>query len=216
MKTNRKYAALFDLDGVVLDTETQYTHFWDEQGLKYLERENFCALIKGQTLTQILSGNFTGELEKEHPVIIEALNRFEQEMKYPFIAGAREFIVDLRNNGVKTAVVTSSNMDKMRNVYRTYPDFESLFDVVLTGEMFSRSKPHPECFLKAMRALGTTPEDSIVFEDSFHGLTAGRCSGAFVVGLATTNPESAIINKADLVISDFTHMNFNKFTSLLM
>ena len=54
MDSTKPIAALFDLDGVVLDTESQYTLFWDEQGRKYLGIENFCASIKGQTLAQIL------------------------------------------------------------------------------------------------------------------------------------------------------------------
>ena len=64
MDKNLPIAALFDLDGVVLDTESQYTVFWDNQGSKYLNIDNFCSLIKGQTLTQIYDKYFTGECER--------------------------------------------------------------------------------------------------------------------------------------------------------
>ena len=73
--------------------------------------------------------------------------------------------------------------------------------------MFQNSKPHPECFLLGMKLLGATPENSFVFEDSFHGLQAGRSSGATVIGLATTNPREAIQSKADYVIDDFSEMH---------
>ena len=53
MDTTKTIAALFDFDGVIMDTETQYTVFWDEQGRKYLNEEDFGRRIKGQTLTQI-------------------------------------------------------------------------------------------------------------------------------------------------------------------
>jgi beta-phosphoglucomutase-like phosphatase (HAD superfamily) len=77
-------------------------------------------------------------------------------------------------------------------------------DAILTSEDFTKSKPDPECFLKAMEVLGGTPEDTVVFEDSFHGLDAGRASGARVVGLATTNTREAIAPRCDMVIDDFT------------
>ena len=61
----------------------------------------------------------------------------------------------------------------------------------------------------------TTPENSVVFEDSFHGLQAGRSSGAFVVGLATTNSREAIADKASLVIDNFQNMTYNRLIELL-
>lgn len=214
MNMNKTIAALFDLDGVVLDTESQYTIFWDKQGEKYLNRHNFCATIKGQTLTQILDGNFSGDLTQIQPQIIADLNRFEAEMQYQYIAGAQQFIADLRRHGVKIAVVTSSNSEKMEQVYKALPAFKSQFDVILTGDMFERSKPNPDCFLKGMDIFQTTPENSVVFEDSFHGLQAGRSSGAYVVGLATTNSREAIADKASYVIDDFQEMTYNKLMGL--
>jgi HAD superfamily hydrolase (TIGR01509 family) len=208
-------SALFDLDGVVLDTETQYTCFWDEQGLRYLGRENFCASIKGQTLTQIFDGHFGGELTEKREEITQALNTFEHDMVYEYIPGAKEFIEDLKRNGVRMAVVTSSNEEKMKNVYRTHTEFSDYFDVILTGEMFAHSKPHPDCFLLGMERLGTKAEQTVVFEDSFHGLAAGRSSGAFVVGLATTNSREAIADKADVVLDDFRGMTFESLKKFL-
>ncbi len=215
MDVNKPIAALFDLDGVVLDTESQYTIFWDRQGEKYLNRQGFCATIKGQTLTQIYEGHFSGELAQYQPQITADLNRFEAEMQYQYIAGAQEFIQDLRAHGVKIAVVTSSNDEKMAHVYKAHPDFKSQFDAILTGDMFEQSKPHPDCFLKGMKLFETTPENSVVFEDSFHGLQAGRSSGAFVVGLATTNSREAIADKASLVIDNFQNMTYNRLIELL-
>lgn len=58
MDTTKTIAALFDFDGVIMDTETQYTVFWDEQGRKYLNEEDFGRRIKGQTLTQIYEKYF--------------------------------------------------------------------------------------------------------------------------------------------------------------
>ena len=60
MDINRPIAALFDLDGVVLDTESQYTISWDRQGVKYLNRQCFCATINGHTITQFYEGPTAG------------------------------------------------------------------------------------------------------------------------------------------------------------
>ncbi len=200
-------AALFDFDGVVMDTEPQYTIFWNEQGKKYLGKENFGATIKGQTLTQIYEGNFIDDLIRVRQQITEDLNRFEKQMVFEYLPGIQNYLKELRENGVGLALVTSSNEEKMQNIYNAYPDFKLQFDHILTGEMFQNSKPHPECFLLGMKLLGACPENSFVFEDSFHGLQAGRSSGATVIGLATTNPREAIQSKADHVIDDFSEMH---------
>lgn len=198
-----KYIALFDLDGVILDTETQYTIFWDEEGKRRLDIDNFCSRIKGQTLKQIYGKYFPDDEALTNEVTAE-LNQFEKDMKFNFITGADSFLKDIRQHGVRTALVTSSNDAKMQNVYRAHPDFKSMFDYIITADMVSHSKPHPECFLKGMQLLHTDATHTFVFEDSFHGLEAGKRAGAYVVGLATTNPATALEGKADCIISDFS------------
>lgn len=102
----------------------------------------------------------------------------------------------------------------MENVYRAYPQFTAQFDRILTADLFKRSKPDPDCFLLGMEIFGTTPENTYVFEDSFHGLQAGRSSGVVVIGLATTNPREAIADKADSVIDDFRDMTVAKMIGI--
>ena len=197
-------AALFDLDGVVFDTEPQYSVFWGAQCREFhpehpgLENE-----IKGQTLTQIYDAWFSGDLTPKQAVITERLNAYEQQMNYEYIVCFQAFITLLRSHGIKTAVVTSSNQPKMQAVYRHRPEFKTLFDAVLTSEDFERSKPDPDCYLKAAERFGVAPEDCVVFEDSFNGLKSGRAAGMYVVGLATTNPADAIRPLCDEVISDY-------------
>lgn len=214
MDTTKIIAALFDFDGVIMNTESQYTVFWNEQGKKYLNIENFGPGIKGQTLTQIYDKYFSGGLVPVREQITRELNKFEKNMVYEYFPGVQSFLADLRQHGVKIALVTSSNEEKMENVYHAHPEFKTRFDRILTGEMFEHSKPAPDCFLLGMRIFGTIPENSFVFEDSFHGLQAGRSSGATVIGLATTNPRETISNKADTVMDDFTGMTYEKLLSM--
>lgn len=197
-------AALFDLDGVVFDTEPQYTVFWGMICRQYhpehpgLEHE-----IKGSTLTQIYDRWFSGPLASERASITARLDDYEQHMHYDYITGFEALVADLHRHGVKTAVVTSSNIPKMESVYRYQPRFKELFDAILTSEDFSRSKPDPDCYLKAAARFNVSPEECIVFEDSFNGLKSGRAAGMRVVGLATTNSAEAIAPYSDIQISDY-------------
>ena len=162
MNTTKTIAALFDFDGVIMDTETQYTVFWDEQGRKYLNEEDFGRRIKGQTLLQIYEKYFADKPEAQLEISAE-LNVYEKKMSYEYIPGVEAFITDLRRNGAKIAVVTSSNEEKMANVYNAHPEFKGMVDRILTGEMFARSKPAPDCFLLGMEIFEATPENSYVF-----------------------------------------------------
>ena len=200
---------LFDFDGVIADTESQYTYFWNKMGMDYLGLEDFGHTIKGQTLVQIFGKYFDGKL-KEQQEIVPQLNAFEQNMSYDYIPGALEFMQELKRKGIRSAIVTSSNDIKMSNAYAAHPELRDLVDTVLTSEHFSKSKPDPECFLKGMEVLGATPQETIVFEDSFHGITAGRASGAKVIGLATTNKREALTSLCDMVIDDFTQISVEK------
>ena len=205
---------LFDLDGVVLDTESQYTVLWNNIGKKYGDVGEIGRLSKGQTLTHILDTYFKGQAELQKH-IIEELYEFEQNMSYAPIPGVMEFMKQLKAASVPMAVVTSSNKAKMENVYRHYPDFKDIVGHVFTSESFTRSKPDPECFLMAMHALGGTPEDTVVFEDSVNGLKAARASGATVVGLVTSNQREVVEPLSDYAINDFTSMSLDRLNEML-
>ncbi|MCI1648126.1 MAG: HAD family hydrolase [Bacteroides sp.] len=202
-------AVLFDFDGVVMDTESQYSVFWHKVGVDYLDMEDLETRVKGQTLKFIYDTFFPGKVN-EQLAITEALERYEQQMDYSYVPGVKMFIEDLRYHDVKLAVVTSSNNEKMEAVYRRHPEIKKMFDRILTAEMFSHSKPAPDCFLLGMDVFGTTPQTTYVFEDSFNGLKAGMASGATVIGLATTNPRNLIEGKAHFIINDFKGMTYDK------
>lgn len=196
-------AALFDLDGVILDTESQYSVFWGNQCRLYFpHRPGLENTIKGQTLTQIYSTLFANS-KKQQSIIKEQLDVFEQQMKYNYIAGVPAFIADLKAHGIKTAIVTSSNETKMTNVYRAHPELKKWFDRIVTAEQCTQSKPHPDCYLKGAELLGVKPCDCVGFEDSLNGLHAVRNANMKVVGLATTNPLQTITPLADIVINNF-------------
>ena len=215
MNTSQPIAALFDFDGVVVDTEPQYSLFWDEKGEKYHpEIPEFGHHIKGQTLTQIYSQYFLHQEGLQSEITRELLD-FETRMSFEFIPGVVDFMKELRRKGVKIAIVTSSNDQKMANAHRALPELKSMVDAIITADKVTHSKPHPECFLLGAETLQMPIDRCIVFEDSFHGLESGNRAGMKVIGLATTNPASSIADKASLVIPDFVDFTYEKMVTVL-
>ena len=198
-------AASFDLDGVVFNTEPQYTVFWSSIFKEYLNDGTIAEKIKGSTLVEIYENYFNGQQDVQEE-ITHRLNDFEKHMHFDYIKGFPEYITGLRRNGVKTAVVTSSNSAKMSCVYAQRPEMRQYFDAILTSEDFAESKPSPDCYLRGAARFDVDAKDCTVFEDSFNGLKAGRASGAYVIGLATTNSADAIRPYCDRVISDYTEL----------
>lgn len=203
-------AALFDLDGVIIDTEPSYSIFWGGMGEKYnVGIDNFADAIKGTTLTQILDRYFAPDL---HAEVVEQLEAYEKSMRYQLFPDVTDFLDSLRRLGYSCAIVTSSNLDKMSNLWNQLPGLREYFDVLITDEDVTHSKPDPEPYLTGAARLGVAPEDAFVFEDSFNGLLSGRRAGARVVALATTNPYESLVDKADIVIRGFGEFPHSELT----
>ncbi len=203
MRTLR--AAIFDLDGVILDTESQYNKVWGRIGkLFHPEVPDFSMRIKGLTLNKIFDEWFS-ENDEQRDEVYKILYDFEaQEMVYRYVEGADAYLKGLRRRGIPTAVATSSNEQKMSDVRRSLPEMFDLFDYIVTADKISNSKPNPECFLLAAQELGVLAEQCAVYEDSINGLKAARASGAYVVGLSTTYPKERVCPMSDIVIRNFT------------
>lgn len=210
MKTNIK-GVLFDLDGVILDTEGIYSKFWDAVEERYPTHiPNFSSVIKGSNLFEILHKHYADE--KTRQLVTEMLNDFQKNMKYEYFEGAMEFIQSLNDAGIPACIVTSSDQMKMDAVYDQHPDFKSYFEGVVTGEMVKNAKPNPECFLLGAELMGCNAKDCVIFEDSINGLKAARASGGHVVGLTTTNPSDVVSQYADTVIDSFIGFSLDSLT----
>ena len=199
-----KRALLFDFDGVIADTESQYSVFWEEIGKKYLGTDGLCEKVKGCTLKSILEKYFADNVVVELKIRRE-LSKFENSISYDYIPGVVDFVMLARKSGFRLAVVTSSDIPKMNCVYVKHPEMRLLFDLVLTSEDFSASKPNPDCFLKGMERLGSDKDHTVVFEDSINGLKAAQASGAHVIGLTTTNPPEIVRLYSEFQIPDFNN-----------
>lgn len=190
---------LFDLDGVLVDSEGEYSKFWGAMGDRYGLVATFASDIKGTTIGEILL-NFP---EADRDGILAALHEFEANMEYPVYPGVIEFLDRLKKAGIPSAIVTSSDNVKMELLFSRRPELREMVNVVITGSMVSHSKPDPEGYLKGAELIGVPIEECCVFEDSMQGLQAGRSSGATVVGIATTNPREKVAPLADITVDRF-------------
>ncbi|MCH5215788.1 MAG: HAD family hydrolase [Muribaculaceae bacterium] len=200
---------LFDLDGVLIDTESLYTQFWSEINNTYPTGvDNFAYKIKGSNLERILTTYYPDtDSQKE---ILNALNKFEEEIQYRIFPGVIKFLSDLKNRGIPTALVTSSDIEKMRKLYNQHPSFKNYFDSIITGDMVSKSKPNPECFFKGASQIGIPTTNCYVFEDSPSGIKAGLDCGAKVIALATTLLRQDIDNSVAAIIDSFVDFDVEK------
>lgn len=190
-------AALFDLDGVLIDSETLYTQFWKRVGERHnLPSPTFAYDIKGTTLNDILTTHFPDP--KVRADVDRLLHDFENEIVYPVFPGALEFVDALRAAGLKTVIVTSSDSKKMGFLFRQHPDFPTHFDAIVTACDVTHSKPHPEPYLVGASKAGVKPSECLVFEDSYQGLESGRRAGCKVIGISTTNPASEVRLRSDV------------------
>lgn len=205
--TYTNIGVLFDLDGVILDTEDIYTEFWDKIDKIYPTGvEDFCHIIKGSALGAILNTYFPKDC---HQKIIDILQDFQKNMHYRYFPFAMEWVQQLHKAGIPMCIVTSSDQEKMDAVYEQHPEFRSYFKAVVVGEMVKNPKPAPDCFLLGAQLIGVDIANCYIFEDSINGLKAANASGGKVIALSTTNPPH-LLSPALMVIPDFKDFSIQR------
>ena len=193
-------AFLFDLDGVLLDTERKYQEFWEEIAEEYsLDPKVFPFSIKGQTTDTIVNNNFIVAVRDS---IKERYRQYQQNMKYEYFVGAQEVLEVCKDKGIKTAIVTSSDKAKMHVVYQQHPNLKDMVDLVLTAEDFNYPKPSPQCWINAAKHLNVEIAKCVIFEDSINGLKSAKASGGYVIGLTTTHTAETVNQFSDKVLSN--------------
>ena len=201
MKTNRflefsnqigfnPEALLFDLDGVLLDSEGGYQLFWEMIAVEYgLDPKTFPFVIKGQNIYDTAEIYFP---KSDQELVVKRYMDYQLSMTYIAYEGMWDMLKAVKENGIKTAIVTSSNKEKMNVVYAQHPAFGEYIDALITADDTVAKKPAPDCWHKAAEVLGVDIKKSVVFEDSVLGLKSGMASGAYVVGLTTSHDAATI------------------------
>lgn len=209
-----KFCVLFDMDGVMIDTEAQYDEFWAQANIKYnIGIPDIAQRVKGFTLPSVISTYFSDRTEEVKQAVANELIECERNMHFPDVNGASEFVQSLKDAGIKIALVTSSLNTKMEAVYRK-KHFDKVFDAVVTADDITIGKPDPMCYLLAAKRLGYSPENCFVMEDALSGIAAGNAAGMKVIGLSTTNPAHVIEDKVLRVIPDFANFTLSDLNCL--
>lgn len=203
--------ALFDFDGVIVDTEPIYDIFWGEASERYgLGIDNFAEVIKGTTLPYILETYFANTSEALRQQVLSESTEYESQMPLPPMPGSIEFLQMLKKEGVRIGLVTSSDTAKVNRAMAMHP-LEGLFDTIVTADRITNGKPDPMCYLLAASDLDVSPSECLVFEDSFNGIKSGTAAGMRVIGLSTTNPPETLLGLVHEVIPNFEQVSFAHF-----
>lgn len=214
MEKKNNIGCLFDLDGVLIDSERMYTKIWEAIEQQWPTGiENFAYKIKGTTLEDILDHYFPDENVKAQ--VVKELYRLEGLMIYTPMPGAIELLDELKRQNIPVALVTSSNDLKMQHLWSDMPELKDKFDVIITGDEVAHSKPDPEGYLTAARRIGVAPKNCAVFEDSLQGVKAGKAAGAFVVGVAGTLKAEDIAPYSDMVVNGVAGVNVDNLREIV-
>lgn len=210
--------AIFDLDGVVVNTVPLHFKAWKrmfgEHG-KEFSMKDYEAKVDGiprmdgarAILTDISDEELDKAAAKKQGYFLdflkaEGVNVYDTTVK---------LIKELKENGIKIAVISSSkNCPDILKKTGLYP----LIDVEINGKMIVRGKPDPWIFLEAAKRLNLKSEECIMFEDAVLGVEAGKRAGMFTIGIDRRSaPER--LKKADLVIKDLSEVDYKKLSSFL-
>ena len=178
---------LFDMDGVILDTEKLYTRFWVEAaqslgypmtyemalGMRSLSREAGERQLKA----------YLGDSVDYHEVRetrIRIMEAFIEENGVELKPGIHELLEFLKNHGIKTSIATSSPLDRTKK-YLSQVGLVDAFDALVSGHMVEHGKPEPDIYIYAAANLGLNPEECLVLEDSPTGILAAYRAGCVPV-----------------------------------
>lgn len=180
-------AILFDMDGLVLDTERLYTRFWQEAaiasgfpmtkeqalGMRSLNRD------AGRARLQSYFGK-TADYDVIREKRIELMDAFVEKEGITAKPGIRELLDYLKEHGIKTAIATSSPIDRTVE-YLTAVGLCQSFDELVSGYMVAHGKPEPDIYVYAAEKLCVKPENCMVLEDSPAGILAAYRAGCMPV-----------------------------------
>ncbi len=184
-------AVLFDMDGVITDTEQSVVDFWLQLAAEKavtLSAADFEAHVFGVPANHTLQALFPPLDATELAVLHERMEAYELGLQYVEVPGAGDFLRTLKAWGVPTALVTSGQ-DWKADAVCDQLGLVGLFTTRVTATHIRRGKPAPDCYLAAARQLGLAPEACLVFEDALTGAQAALTAGMVCVGVQ--KPERA-------------------------
>ena len=199
-------AVVFDMDGVIFDSEAKVVECWIETAEKHniKDIETLCRMCLGTNSaeTRRIALEFYGEdfpydeYKKEMSDLYHSRYDGGRLPMKPYI---RELLTFLKENGVKIALASSTRSIVVNNQLRD-AGILPYFDKVVCGDMVSRSKPAPDIFLKACEELGVAPESAYAIEDSYNGIRSAHSAGMRPIMVPDMAPPTEEMEKLAEVI----------------
>lgn len=189
-------AALFDLDGTLIDSVTflrgAFRDFLDSAGIAGpVDPREYDGLPIRQIAAKLLPDK--GRPEESAKIADEYLAIIQHAYEHILqpVAGAQEVLTTLRGRGLRLGLVTSA-VDKMVCPLLARIGWGEVFDVVVSGDRVGRTKPAPDCYVAALTSLGLAADDAIAVEDSANGILAARGAGLTVIGVSPADHAASL------------------------
>lgn len=209
-------AVLFDMDGVIVDTEPlhkkAYYQMFSDVNIPVTEQ--VYEAFTGQSTLNICKQLCDHFKLSEAPETLVSIKRkhfkflFENDTSLALLDGVLELIKDYHSNGLTLVLASSASMPNINRIFERF-DLDQYFIAKLSGADLKASKPHPEIFLKASEASGYVAQHCVVIEDSTNGIAAAKAANIFCVGYNSHNSKNQDYSKADTVIASFKEIEFN-------
>ena len=202
-------AIIFDMDGVIIDSEYAYTKSIKSilNGLGHEVTEDYIYTFTGTT-HEFTWNQIKSDYALDKPITNYIKDMFERRERIidqdGIIANKniKEFVIDAHNKGYKLAVASSSPLSEIHRTVKEL-EIETYFDHLVSGEQVEHSKPAPDVFLLTAELLEVEPNDCIVIEDSQNGSIAAKAAGMYCIGYRDRQyPEQDLI-LTDEIVYDF-------------
>jgi beta-phosphoglucomutase len=214
------FAAIFDMDGTLIDNTPYHFKSWQMLFKKYgkgeLSKQEYYTNISGVPVMETIKSVFGADHDEAGlKELLDEKENFYRETYAPFLTpinGLENFLTELKGAGVKMAMATSATVQDIDFILNKIPIRNDFVEIV-NSTMVSKPKPNPQIFLKAAEKLNRHPADCVVFEDSLAGVKAANSAGMKVVAI-TTGHTAAELHPVDLVINDYSELTVQKLTAL--
>ncbi len=210
-------AVLFDMDGVIIDSEplhrSAYEQMFEEYNLKV--SATLYASFTGMATLPIcekLCEEFSLDLQ---PTQLVASKRkyfkrlFENGRDFQLIDGVLELIKHYSDNDISMVLASSASMPNIEMIFRKF-GLDPYFKTKISGADLKASKPHPEIFEKATQLSGHSSKHCMVIEDATNGILAAKAAGLFCAAYDGENGHRQDFTMADLVVSSFKELELDK------
>lgn len=206
-------AIIFDMDGVLIDSEPLHLQFSQELFKKLkiqMSIEDYSKFVG--TTSKYMWGVIKDRYSLKNTV--DELIKMEREGFFKYLSSIDiepidyipELLSELSKNNFKTAVASSSPINVIEFIIKSFK-LETYFNELVTGDYVSKSKPNPDVFLYAAKKLNVLPHECVVIEDSHNGVLAAKNAGMKCIGFKNPHSGKQDLSKADMLISSFREID---------